>query len=75
MTTEPARKAKRVLGIIPIALGLLIVLTAAVFAWSHMAARGTAPQKDVTSQEILEGDVEPAQEPYRMDDFTEPARK
>ena len=75
MITEPPRKAKRVLGIIPIALGLLIVLAAAVFAWSHMAMRGTAPQKDVTSEEILKGDVEPSQEPYSLNDFTEPGRK
>lgn len=75
MPTKPVRKTKRALGIAPIAIVMVLVVAAAVFAWSHMAAKGTAPQQDVTSQDILKGDVEPRRDAYGLEDFTEPDSK
>ena len=75
MASQAARKTKRVLGVIPIAIGLAVLTAAAIFAWTHMAAKKTAPQQDLTSEEVLEGDVPPLREPYGLEDFTEPDRK
>jgi flagellar basal body-associated protein FliL len=77
--TEPRRDvgsgAKRALPIIPIALVLIVVAAAAVFAWSHLFAKGAAPQRDASQAEVATGQTEPGRGPYTASDFTEPKSK
>lgn len=77
--TEPRQdagaKAKRALPIIPIAIVAVVVIAAAVLAWSHMLSKGTAPQQDATPAEVATAQTEPSRGPYNAGDFTEPKQK
>jgi flagellar basal body-associated protein FliL len=79
MMTEPradvGAKARRALPIIPIAIAAIVVIALAVFAWSHMLAKGTAPQKDASPAEVATAQTEPGRDAYTASDFVEPNKK
>lgn len=61
--------------LIPAVIAAVLVLGAAIFAWSHLAAKGPAPQADATPQQVATGQTEPTRSPYSTSDFTEPDKK
>lgn len=67
-------KPRRIAFLVPIAILAVIVLGAAVFAWSHFIAKGPGQDafQDIQDEELQ---ADPIRGPYNAQDFTEPDSK
>ncbi|MEH6676232.1 hypothetical protein [Phenylobacterium sp.] len=69
------QQSRRVGFLIPIALLAVGVAAAVIFAFSHLAAKGPAPQLDASPKAVATGDTAPRRDAYNAGDYTEPDAK
>lgn len=74
-STDIAPKSRRALRIIPLTIAVALVVGAAVFAWSHLAFKGPGDHKDVTPQQVAQGQTPPTRDDYGAQDYVEPNEK
>ena len=72
---EGLRTPGRAAMLIPIVLALLAVLAALVVGWSHLTAKGPAPQLGETPQQAASGQGPAARDAYTPQDYVEPQGK
>ncbi len=74
-TPRGLKSPKRAALTLPLLAGVVVVAIAAVVAWSHLSAKGPAPQLGSSPQQVATADTPATRDGYTAEDFTEPKSK
>ncbi|UQV19642.1 hypothetical protein MU852_07895 [Brevundimonas albigilva] len=71
-TPQGLRTPKRIALLIPILVAVVAFIGLAVFSWSHLGAKGPAPQLGSSPEQVATGTTPPTRDAYTTKDFVEP---
>jgi flagellar basal body-associated protein FliL len=74
-STDIPPRTRQALRIIPLGVIVVLVVAAAAFAWSHLAFKGPGDHKDITAEQLAQGQTPATRDDYGAKDYVEPNKK